>query len=81
MKSKPFSPEQFKNIYSQVPRFCVELIIRTPQGVALTLRSLPAWHNQWHLPGGTVLYEETLAQAVERVAQDEVGLKVKTCVN
>ena len=74
--SKPLTTEEFKEIYSKVPRVCVEIIVRTPEGIALTLRSLPTWHNQWHLPGATVLYKETIDEAVQRAAQDELGISV-----
>ena len=67
---------RIKNIYSKVPRLTVDLIIRMQGGIVLTLRSLPSYHNQWHFPGGTVLYGETIQQAVTRVAQDELGITV-----
>ena len=72
----PFSPAEFKEIFSRVPRLCVDLVIRTPQGVILTLRTLPTWHNQWHFPGGTVHYKETIAHAARRVAKSEVGVEI-----
>lgn len=71
------SPEEFDKIYSRVPRLCVDLIIRHEKGIVLTLRSLPTWHKQWHLPGGGVQYQETIEQAVARKAQEELGVKVK----
>lgn len=74
--SKPLTAEEFEEIYSKVPRLCVEVILKTPEGIALTLRSLPTWHNKWHLPGGTVLYKETAEEAVQRVAQEELGISV-----
>ncbi len=76
MDRKPLSSEEFKAIYSKVPRLCVDLIIRTEKGIVLTLRNLPSWNNQWHLPGGTVLYKETLEQAVAMIAQEELGIPV-----
>ena len=74
---KPFTYEEFKKIYSQVPRLTVDLIIRSHDGIILTLRSLPTWHNQWHLPGGTVLYKERIDDTVHRVAQEELDIQVK----
>ena len=74
---KPFTPEEFENIYSKVPRLTVSLLVATEKGVVLTLRSHNTWKNQWHLPGGTVLYKETLAQAIDRVGRDEIGVSVK----
>ncbi len=76
MDNKRLSSEEFKEIYSKVPRLTVDLVISTPGGIVLTLRSLPTWNNQWHLPGGTVFYKETVERAVTRVAQEELGISV-----
>ena len=74
---KPFTPEEFKYLYSKVSRVTVELIVKTPKGIVLTLRTHYAWRNQWHFPGGTILYKETVAQALDRVARDEIGQPVE----
>lgn len=73
---KPFSLEEFRSIYSKVPRLCAELVIRTPQGIVLTLRSLPSYNGMWHLPGGTVFYKERIVDALKRIAEDELGISV-----
>ena len=72
----PFSDLEFKEIFSRVPRLCVDLVVRTPRGIILTLRSLPTWNNLWHTPGGTVRYKETIANAAKRVAKSELGVAV-----
>lgn len=75
-KTNPLSFDEFKSIYSRVPRLTVEIILKTKDGIALTLRRLSSWNNQWHIPGGTVLYGETLEKAVQRVAKSELGIKI-----
>lgn len=78
MNSKrPFSEKEFRYIFSKTPRITVEVIVVTENGVVLTLRDLKSWKGQWHIPGGTVFYKETLEEAVDRVARDEIGIKVK----
>ena len=77
MKKRPFSPKEFKEIYSKVPRVTASLVIKAGGGKVLTLRSLSQWHNKWHLPGGTILYNETVRGAISRVAKEELGVKVK----
>lgn len=77
MKKRPFSPKKFKEIYSKVPRVTVSLVIKIGGGKVLTLRNLPHWKGKWHLPGGTILYDETVRGAINRVAQEELGVKVK----
>lgn len=74
---KPFSLTEFKRIYSKVPRLTIEIIVKTKKGVALTLRNLPHWYNQWHIPGGTVFYNETINKAANRIAKEELGVSVK----
>lgn len=76
MISKPFTLEEFEYIYSRVPRLCVEVLVKTDDGVILTKRSIPPWIGMWHIPGGTVLYKETLEQAVKRIADLELGVEV-----
>lgn len=75
-RQQPFTPDEFKRIYSQVPRLTVEVVVRTEQGVVLVQRQEKSWHGQWHIPGGTVLYRETLKEAVQRVVQEELGIEV-----
>ena len=69
--------EEFHAIYSRVPRLCVEVVIVNAQrGVLLSLRDIPPNVGAWHIPGGTVLFGESLEAAVQRVARDELGLNV-----
>jgi ADP-ribose pyrophosphatase YjhB (NUDIX family) len=46
-------------------------------GIILAYRTLPSYKDMWHLPGGTVRYKETIEQAVNRVAQDELHMSVQ----
>ncbi len=78
MRKRPFTPEQFKAIYSQVPRLCVDLIIHNDQGDILLIKRVSnGWEGQWHTPGGTVYLGETLQQTVRRIADEELGVKIK----
>lgn len=74
--SQPFSPSEFKEIYSRVPRLCVDIVIKSNLGVLMTKRTLSSWKGLWHLPGGTVYYKETAKDAVKRVAREELGVDV-----
>lgn len=73
---RPFSPDEFRSIYSKVPRLTVGVVVETPKGIVLTKRTLPSWSGQWHIPGGTVFYKETLGEAVQRVSLEELGVRV-----
>lgn len=77
MKRKlPFTFEEFKEIYSKVPRLCVNLVIIDKNGLLLTLRQKHGWEGKWHLPGGTVYFKESILKAINRVAQEELGIEV-----
>ena len=72
--------ERFKQIYSQVPRLVVELFItrQSEQGTEtlLTLRNIEPIKGYWHVPGGTVMKGMTLEEAVQHVANHELGTSV-----
>ena len=76
-KKYPIPQQVFDNIYAQVPRLTVELIVKTPDGIVLTKRNIEPEIGTWHIPGGTVYFGETLHDAVYRVAQNELGVSVK----
>lgn len=73
---QPFTTRQFTNIYSKVPRLCVEVIVKTKDGVLLTKRAIRPCKGYWHFPGGTVYLKETFKQAVKRIAKEELNLDV-----
>ena len=75
---QPLPPDEFESIFSRVPRLTVEVIIADPDtGVLLALRDIPPCVGLWHLPGGTVRFGEPIGDAVRRVAEDELGLRVE----
>ncbi len=77
MKRKlPFTYEEFKEIYSKVPRLCVDLIIKKEGKILLILRQKYGWEGLWHTPGGTVYYKEPILTAVKRIGKDEAGVNV-----
>lgn len=76
MQKLPLTNKEFKDIYSRVPRLCVDVIINTDEGVLLTLRKEKSWQGLWHIPGGTVYYKESLGDAVRRVAREELGVDI-----
>lgn len=77
MKFQRLPYDEFMAIYHKVPRATVDLIISTKEGVLLTKRAIPPYKGMWHIPGGTILFSEPIKHAIDRVAQDELGVKVK----
>jgi len=77
MKVKKIPFKEYKKIYSIVPRLCVEVVLSTDKGIALTKRDIPPAMGKWHIPGGTVLKGENLKGAVKRVAMEEIEENIK----
>jgi 8-oxo-dGTP diphosphatase len=70
--------DEFDAIFRRVPRLCVEVVIVDPErGVLLARRDIPPNIGAWHIPGGTVLFAEPVAEAVRRVARMELGFDVR----
>lgn len=74
---RDLSQVEFDAIYSRVVRLSVDVLIRTPEGILLSRRDIPPHQGDWHLPGGTVQFGETVPEAVARVAAEELGVEVK----
>jgi ADP-ribose pyrophosphatase YjhB (NUDIX family) len=78
----PLNKEEYKCIYSKVPRLTVEIIVRHESGaIYMTRRSIDPCKGQWHLPGGTVQFGEALIAAVRRVAMRELSIDVHEVTN
>jgi ADP-ribose pyrophosphatase YjhB (NUDIX family) len=75
--SKHLTDKEFKEIYSRVPRLSAEVVLRSKDGVVLSLRNLDSYKGQWHIPGGSVRHKEHLTDAIKRVAKQELGVSVK----
>lgn len=68
------SSEEFKTLYSKVPRLTVEIVVKNENGTLLTLRNVPPYEGWWHIPGGTVRFKESIRKAVKRIAKAELGV-------
>lgn len=61
-------------------RIAVDAVVFGYAGQQLQLllirRNIPPFEGEWALPGGQVLYEESLEAAVERELQEETGISI-----
>ncbi len=73
---KKLTEEEFKSVYTKVPRLCIELIIVQGGKILLTKRSIEPFKGLWHFPGGGVFFRETIKETIGRVAREELGIKV-----
>lgn len=69
--------EEFMAIYHKVTRAAVDVVINTKDGILLTKRAMSPFKGMWHIPGGSVLFREPILHAINRIAQDELGIEVK----
>lgn len=70
--------EVFFYISRTTPLVNVDLLIKDENG-----RTLLSWRNDqycgqgWHVPGGIVRFKETMRKRLEKVAETEIGAKIK----
>jgi 8-oxo-dGTP diphosphatase len=74
--TRALSEAEYRTIFQKVPRLSVEVVVCSGQGVLLARRVGGPCDGLWNLPGGTVRFAEPLANAVHRVALDEIGAEV-----
>lgn len=75
-RQQPFTPQEFESIYSRVPRATVEVMVSVAGKLVLCKRLEESWHGQWHIPGGTILYQEPAQEAIRRIAREELDIDV-----
>nr|WP_183007239.1 NUDIX domain-containing protein [Achromobacter sp. UMC71] len=69
--------DDFRRAVQMLPLVSIDLLLRDPAGRYLTgLRSNPPAQGAWFVPGGRVRKDETLSQALCRLAREELGLAV-----
>lgn len=72
------SDEEYDRIYGQVPRLCVDLVIRNSyKAILLTRRDIEPYKGLWHFPGGRIDFKGKVADAANRIAVKELGVEVK----
>ncbi|RQG96038.1 GDP-mannose mannosyl hydrolase [Natrarchaeobius chitinivorans] len=68
--------DEWEVIVDNMPIVSVDLIVKYEGGVLLGLRENEPAKGEWFVPGGTVLKNERLTEAVQRVAETELGCEV-----
>ncbi len=68
--------EQYNEVFSKVPRLCVDLLIRYEGKYLLTRRVENPGAGKWHIPGGRVHFGESVMEAISRVSMRELGFVV-----
>lgn len=71
------SQEDFDFVQSSVPMVCVDIIVKDRDKVLLGRRNTYPYIGLWHIPGGLVYYNESIKDAMKRIANREIGLDVE----
>jgi colanic acid biosynthesis protein WcaH len=67
---------EWATVVRYAPVVSVDLVVRTGGGVVLARRTNEPARGEWFVPGGRVLKNERLADAVDRLARGELGVDV-----
>lgn len=71
------TPEVFLGVVQLTPLVSVDLVVRNRAGQVLVgLRANRPAQNCWFVPGGRVCKDERIAEAIERVSESELGIRV-----
>ena len=74
--SKKFIPEKlYRKIINLVPMCYVDLVVKKKDTFLLIKRLENPAKNQWWFPGGRILFNEKLQEAVKRKLREEVNIK------
>jgi colanic acid biosynthesis protein WcaH len=70
--------EAFYFVSSLTPMINVDLLVRDPAGrTLLTWRSDRFYGPGWHIPGGIIRFKENIADRIQKVAESELGCRVR----
>jgi colanic acid biosynthesis protein WcaH len=76
--SEGLPDEIFYYISRTTPLVNVDLLIKDEKGrVLLAWRDDPYAGTGWHVPGGIVRFKETLETRIEKVAETEIGARIR----
>ncbi len=77
MSDEWIQADDWRTIVANVPIVSVDLLVKYEGGLLLGRRMNEPAKGYWFVPGGRVLKGETRREAVDRIAQDELGLEVE----
>ena len=76
MSDHPIPDDAWRTIVRYMPIPSVDLLVVTDGGLLLGKRENEPARGEWFVPGGTVVKNERLTDAVHRVAAEELGTDV-----
>ena len=82
-KNKPYNPkiglpeDIFYFVSSNTPLVCIDLLIKTTDGILLTWRSDQFYGPGWHIPGGIIRFKEKIEVRIKKTLKKELSVKLK----
>lgn len=80
----PLPLDLFNYVNGLVPRVAVELVVLRDNRSEILLTQRPPddpyWPAMWHVPGGYILFRESVRDAINRIARNELGSRVSECL-
>ena len=76
MSDHPIPDDAWRTIVRYMPIPSVDLLVVTDGGLLLGKRENEPARGEWFVPGGTVVKNERLTDAVHRVADEELGTDI-----
>jgi len=68
--------KEYDEIFSKVPRLCVDLLIVSESGFLVGKRTHEPFANQYAFPGGRLKFGETVKVAAKRIALEELDSRI-----
>jgi colanic acid biosynthesis protein WcaH len=68
--------DEYADVVKKAPLVSIDLVVKNEGGEILVgLRKNAPAKGYWFVPGGRILKDERIAEAFERIAHDELGIK------
>lgn len=75
MRTKFIPHNLYKKIINLIPICCMDLVVKKGDSFLLIKRLENPAKNKWWFPGGRILFNETLDQAVKRKLKEELNIR------
>jgi colanic acid biosynthesis protein WcaH len=73
---KKLSHEELAEVVRRTPLVSVDLVVKNSRGdILVGLRTNEPAKGYWFVPGGRILKDERIAEAFERIACEELGIR------
>jgi len=68
----------FYFVSAHTPLVCIDLLIKTNDGILLTWRSDKFYGPGWHIPGGIIRFKEKIEVRIKKTLRNELSVKLNS---